>query len=268
MPPLPELQAAMRAVLRGGEMPSVLNDAISADGLSAASRLGIYRNHFRVSLIDALAASFPVVRRLVGEAFFRAIARRFVDTTPPRSPCLSEYGAEFPAFLGECAETRVLPYLGDVARLEWLVMAAENAADQPVLSATALAAMSPGAITGARFTLHPSVGLIASNFPIAQIWAANQECNQECTAAAETIDLSGGGVHLLVHRCGGEVGWLVLPAAEFAFITLLKHGASFVAAIETAGGVADLPALFGALLEGGVFSEIRVGDVDENEELR
>ena len=47
------------------------------NGSDPARRLAVYRNNVVSSLIDALADTFPVVQRLVGTEFFRAMAGVF-----------------------------------------------------------------------------------------------------------------------------------------------------------------------------------------------
>ena len=68
---------------------------IEGRGLSAAQRLQIHRNNCRISLTEALKANYPVINRLVGEAFFEAMAAAFISACPPREPRLSAYGAAF-----------------------------------------------------------------------------------------------------------------------------------------------------------------------------
>jgi len=57
-------------------------------GKEVARRFGVYRNNVFVSLVEALATRFPVCLELVGDDFFRAMARTFVELSPPRSPLL------------------------------------------------------------------------------------------------------------------------------------------------------------------------------------
>ena len=65
----------------------------------AQARFAVYRNNVASSLIKALEARFPVIERLVGDAFFKGVAHAFIRAHPPRSPVLMEYGDAFPAFL-------------------------------------------------------------------------------------------------------------------------------------------------------------------------
>src|SRR5665213_1812162 len=69
---------------------------VDPDGRVCPKRFGVYRNNVITGLIEALQDSFPAVCRLVGEEYFRAMARLYVTARPPRSPVLLQYGADFP----------------------------------------------------------------------------------------------------------------------------------------------------------------------------
>jgi hypothetical protein len=251
MSSLRELQAAIAESIRAGDT-SAAQGLVVSDAIAATARLAIYRNHFLVTLKDVVAATFPVVERLVGRPFFNAAAHRFVQSRPPTSPCLFEYGGAFADFLDGLPEVAGLPYLADVARLEWALAKADNAADVEPLTADGLVSVPPEYLTHLAFTLHPSASLVVSAFPIDRIWRANQDCND-----SETVDLSSGGAHLLIHRSNGEVGWCALSAPEFAFVAALDRGVRLdhaVASASAAGDVFDLAALLAVLLDGAVLS--------------
>ncbi len=163
-----EVQQAFHAALWGDTCPDSIN---SAHPLEAALRFKVYRNNMRHSLTRAVAAQFPVVQTLVGPEFFSAMAQVFIARTPPRSPVLLHYGDTFPAFLTDFAPVKHLPYLADVARLEYARSRACHAADADVLSADALLGTD---LPTLRLTLHPSVILYQSSFPAVQIWQAHQ----------------------------------------------------------------------------------------------
>ena len=88
------------------------------EGAPDSRRFAVYRNNIAVSLIAAIEARYPVARRLVGDAFFRAMARAFVARSKPRSAVILHYGADFPDFIAEFEPARDIAYLADVARLE------------------------------------------------------------------------------------------------------------------------------------------------------
>ena len=72
---------------------------VTWNGSDAAQRFGVYRNNVTVSLIEALADTFPVVQQLVGDAFFRVMAGEFARQSPPTSPVLAWYGDAFADFI-------------------------------------------------------------------------------------------------------------------------------------------------------------------------
>jgi len=76
-----------------GAVPPGLVDA------EASGRFEIYRVNVVSGLVRALATRFPATERLVGGAFFAAMARAFLRAKPPTSPLLMTYGEAFPAFL-------------------------------------------------------------------------------------------------------------------------------------------------------------------------
>lgn len=249
MPRLHDLQACFASAVIGGDA-----DAIAAfvadDAPGAAARVAIYANHFRISLIDALAATFPVVEQLMGEEFFRMAGRRFIGAQPPADPRLFAYGSGFPAFLERLEEARSVVYLADVAKLEWAINVARHAAEWPA-SGRAVSGPAGGATPegGRQLFLHPSCRLVVSPFPVDRIWRAHQG---SCADLAP-LDLSSGAVRLLVHRQGEEVGWIDLPQAEAAFLGSLMARPDVGMAIATARTIDagfDPTLLLAALIEG------------------
>jgi hypothetical protein len=164
-PPADPLEAAFAAALldRGAPVP--------AGVLATPRRFAVYRDNVAAALTAALAARFPLLRRIVGDAFFRALALGHAKAHPPRRACLLDYGDTLPAFLGAFAPAADLPYLPDIARLEIARSQAYHAADAPVVTAGDLEAIGPERLATARIRPHPAARLLASPHPIATIAA-------------------------------------------------------------------------------------------------
>ncbi|MCA3558148.1 MAG: putative DNA-binding domain-containing protein [Rhodobacter sp.] len=160
--------AGFDAALRGGPIPGGL---VARDPAEVDPRFAVYRNNVAVSLGEALASRFPVIRRLVGEAFFAAMARLYAETDRPKSPVLAEWGAGFAGFLEGFPPLAVYPYLGDVARIEFARGRAFHAADRGPIDPAAIVGADPERV---RLVLHPSVTLLALAHPAVSIWARNQ----------------------------------------------------------------------------------------------
>ncbi len=252
MPPPADLQPAFAAALLGAEAP--IPEAIAARYANPPlRRFNVYRNTIVVSLVEAMADAYPAVFRLVGDAFFRATARLFVIEHPPASPVLLGYGAGFADFLQNFPPAAGLPYLADVARLEWAWLAAYHAADAEPLDIAALGGRDDAALDGATFDLHPSLGLVASAHPIVTIFAANRR--DEPVGA---IDLSVAEDALVV-RPEAEVVVRHLPAGGHAFIEALREGRTLGEAAEaglTAASGFDLAANLSGLFTAGAVTAI------------
>jgi hypothetical protein len=204
---------------------------LGRDRRQAASptRFNIYRNNVISGLIGVMRARYPIIERLVGEDFFKASAHRFVTTQPPLSPVLLEYGEDFPDFLDAFEPARDLPYLGDVARLEWLRHAALHASDAEAMNAALLSAVPPESLGDIIFRPHPAARLLCSDYPAVSIWRTNTE-----DAEVRPISLTRGGEAALITRLRFEVVVTPLTVGEFSFFSKILDGAPLGLAVEAA----------------------------------
>ncbi|HEY2863532.1 MAG TPA: DNA-binding domain-containing protein [Casimicrobiaceae bacterium] len=214
MPSLRELQRGMSAATVFGDHAALAALGIVPGTMGAAARIAIYRNNILGNYRKALAATFPVLRQLVGAAFFNAVVDAFVRAHPSTRGDVNCYGGELPRFLSTYGPARGLAYLPDVARLEWWIDQAAIAADVPAFDIAALAALPEEAHAGLRFVLHPSAQLLESRYPILHIWQVNQP---DC-AGAESVDLGEGGDSLLIARGERGVGVERLSPGESALL--------------------------------------------------
>jgi hypothetical protein len=207
----------------------------------AARHLQVYRNNTFANLTDALAAIYPVVRRLVGEGFFEFAADRYIRMHPPRAGNLHEFGESFAMFFGSFEPASSLAYLPDVARLEWAWHEVFHAADHGAPDLARLAAVSESRYGELRFRLHPAARLISSPYPILRIWNVNQDGYH----GDEQVGLDEGGVRLLVIRPALTVEIEALTPGDNALLRAFAGGASLAVAGEAAlaaDGNFDLPA--------------------------
>lgn len=204
----------------------------SWNGSDPRTRFAVYRNNVAVSLIDALADTFPVVQELVGEEFFRAMARVFVQAHPPRSRVMAYYGETFADFVASFAPAAAVPYLADVARLEMARVRAYHAADVAPLDPEALhgALADPQQLMRLRLVLHPGVQVIGSSFAVFSLWAAHQG-----TGCLSNVDPDLAQT-ALVFRNGLEVDTLELSVGAGVFISALQRGESLAEAAAIASG--------------------------------
>lgn len=217
---LPDTQARMMDALLSRGDPAAAAALVRPTALPAARRLAIYRNNHVQNLVAALGAVYPVIRRLVGDAFFRQAAKACIGVHRSRSGDLHDFGGEFPVFLRAYQPAAPLPYLPDVAALEWAVHRAYHEAELPALALARLAEVPPAAQPGLRLVLQPSARFVCSPYPVLQIWQANQPGEDD----ASTISLDGDGVHLLVVQRALEIEFVLLDAVEYGWLAALAEG--------------------------------------------
>lgn len=207
---------------------------VAWNGSDVTRRFAVYRNNVTVSLVDALGETFPVVRQLVGEDFFRAMARTYVRTHPPASPVLALYGEGFGTWLAGFEPVQALPYLPDMARLEYARVAAYHAADAAPLSAEALATRwaDAAALPASRLVLHPSCQLLGSVFAVRELWAAHQ-----IEGDWPAIEIHHPNATLVLRDSADDVLVIGLDGSAARFIGALLEGASFGVAAQCAGDV-------------------------------
>lgn len=236
-----------RAVLdRNAAVPAGL---VPREGTTPSRRFDVYRNNIYASLIDVLAARFQVTAQLVGETFFRAMARDYVQAEPPRSPVLLRYGAGFAGFIAGFPPADPVPYLADVARLEWAWHKAYNAADARGLPLEALQA-NAGDVECATLCLHPSLGVVRSVYPVVTIWQLAMRDGED-----EPARLPADGEDALVARPELTVDVRRLPEGGADFVLALQGGANLQSAAAVATVSApdfDLIANLAGLMSSGV----------------
>jgi Putative DNA-binding domain len=222
---LANLQSAFARALVTDDLASF---APGVRGERDASRrhLAIYRHSVFANWTKALAGTFPVVERLVGEAFFREAARQFAIAEPSRSGDLNSLGGGFPRFLERYPHASGLPYLPDVARLEWACHESQMAADAEGLDFAALARVPADEQGAIRFRLQPAARLVESDYPVLALWEANQEERDG------TPDRLEGGERVLVSRHDSSARLELLGAGDAIFLRGLARSLTLEQALE------------------------------------
>ena len=183
------------------------------------------------------------------------------------SAWLDDYGADFPDFLAAFAPAASLPYLADVARLEWAVSRMLHAADAEPVDLARLPAIDEADHRRIRFTPHPSVGLLQANVPVDELWHAVIEQDDVALAA---LDLAARPVRLLVQRSRDAAGDICVTRVEdgaWRFAEQLFAGVPLGVALESAADD-DAPAWLAEHLTAGRFVAFSLADASEIPQAR
>lgn len=213
-----------------------------------ARAVAIHRNTAFKAATDALADNFPVLRTLSGDEAFAACARAFVVAKPPSEPRLCVYGARFADFVLAYEPFAALPWLTDVAALEWLCVEALFASDALALDGVGIAA---GLDPVRALPLHPAVRFSRLGSPAASIWLAHQtgapvDALERITWSPEVVLVTRPHDSLIVGPIDpGALAFLEACVAGFP----LEQAAAAAAATD-----ADVATVFSRLINAGAFA--------------
>jgi hypothetical protein len=196
-----------------------------APPLAPEERINIYAGGYVGAILQVLREVYPVCLKLVGDRFFEAMGEYFIVRYPSVSPDLHDYGSEFSEFIKTFPPAASLPYLGDVAHLEWLYTQAFHGSDSIEFDLNSLIALDPREWGRIQFHLQPQAFLITSIYPIHRIW----EVNQPDYTGDDYVDLGEGGVNLIVWRKGLEMHIDILSDPEYFFLEKISTGSRFEA---------------------------------------
>lgn len=214
------------------ELQRDFSSSLLAPGRAAERQPGfhVYLGNVYGNWSGALASAYPIARKLVGDPFFDELARAYAAGFPSRSGDLNEYGADFPAFVVEFPGTLDLPYLPDVARMEWLAHRAHFAADTASFDPARLAGIPPEQYGALPLRLTPSSLLLASDWPLGRIW----EIHQRNYTGELSVDFSSTPGQFLVSRPAWEVRVSALAPGDYWFLHAAGRGAVLGDALEAA----------------------------------
>jgi hypothetical protein len=171
MPSLSELQRGLQSHLLGGD-DTIVEAIVDAPPLPTLERLGIYRNAYRVRLIEALDDTYPVLHAVLGDEVFMALGEEFVATHPSVHRSIRWYGSELTEFLKQQPPFAEQPIFAELALLEWTLAEVFDAADAQPLPRAALSAIDPSAWSELQFEFHPSLRRLELQWNTTAVWQA------------------------------------------------------------------------------------------------
>jgi hypothetical protein len=194
---------------------------LSSDGkISASAGIEAYRGNWRAGLRSALADFYPAMRGLLGEECFGQLAAMFVDLNPAKEGDLNCYGQWFSNFVE--TEFSELPYLKEVAELEWLWHRMFYMEDENIISSEEINQALELETHEIYFKLSGSLSLISSSYSLKQVWeyGRSKSKNEESKNSSDkdiSFDLSSDQF-LLIWRQGYKQQSKILSLDERDFI--------------------------------------------------
>lgn len=231
---LREIQERFLAELRkgadgaGGEELPAAGVFLEPPTQSAAERWRIYREGYRIRLVESIKNDYEALARIVGANPYRGLIERYLEAHPPSSHDIGRAGDRLADFLADDPLTAELPFLPDLARFEAALAASLVAADPEPVAPERLAALDPFDLLDLPLALAPGVFVIASEWPLGDLWALRDKADDEVS-----LELYGRPSRLVVHRDGYAVRWREADDAEAKFLAGAARGATLAELLDS-----------------------------------
>lgn len=227
---LSDLQRAVQDhILAGGAAPEALLAAVAPP---ADVRWRIYAEGYRLRLVEALAAQYPVLATRLGPEIFTSLVVDFVEATPSVHRSIRDYGSELEAFFADRTNGVEDRMLGELAAFEWRLAGAFDAPQATATAPADLAGVQPADWATLAFEAVPSVRRLRTLTNAVAVWRALKATSDAPASeaalppslpVAETID----AVEWLIYRRELAVEFRSLAPDEAAAFDLLTGGTTF-----------------------------------------
>lgn len=259
-PSLQEVQRWMKARIRPDVNAAPGSASVSLRpqrGTPGEERVAVYTGGYLARTQEALAEVYEAVRHLIGARAFTALAEGYAARYPSHDYNLSFTGRHLPELLDAWPLTQRLPFLPDLARLEWLVCQAFHAFDHPALSPIQVAALNPEAWPRIRLTFQPSVAILASSWPVLDLWQARTLPRDQIR-----LEVVNRPQRVLVFRQGLSTRCELLDGRQYQLLEGLLAGRTLgevCGALAEQEGELPLSAWFSRWAAGGLLSAVSTG---------
>lgn len=240
MSALGTLQAEFAAWMRGtpasaGALRARVLDSEKAD---RDTLLAVYHDAYALRLIEALTTDFPGLLAMTGPAEFDLMARAYIAAHPSTHPSIRWFGRKLPDFLAHTPPFSATPAASDMARFEWVLGEAFDAADAEPLTFTQLAAAPPEAWESLRLSFVPALRRVTLAHQVPQAFQRREAvASGELEVAAEEA-----AVEWLIWRpaADADAQFRSMTRDEADALDTMRTGTSFpgmcAVLVEHAGG--------------------------------
>ena len=207
---------------------AIAQEVIDGGRISVDHRLHIYRNAYRVRLLENLRDAYEKTWAYLGDETFESSALAFIEEHPPQHRNLRWHGAAFPQWL----ENR-FPQDLDIAELsviDWQLRQAFDGPNATPIQPVELAGLSAEDWASVGFQFVPTLFIAPLRFNSVNIWHALDR--EQAPPVAESLSHP---TWLLIWRKGWQPHFRTIQAAEHAALLQLQGSASFAQACAALG---------------------------------
>jgi hypothetical protein len=187
--------------------------------------INIYRNNFVISLRELLENLFPVTQALVGSEYFTHTSRQFINNCPLKEPHLNHYGSYFVSFIEELKALEHMPFVAQMAHLEWHLDRISHIYYQPNFDFDGLTQINEDQYLNIHFHLAETCYLQTSSMDLIALHKDFSE-PQNTSQQGETKEpnYQQQSYILVLQNHQGESALMPTSQQHFAWLTGLKNG--------------------------------------------
>ena len=132
--------------------------------MAPEERVGVYHDMYLLRMEEALETDYPGLAHFLGSKRWSRLVEGYVDAHPSRSYTLNVLGRDLAEYVSRAPRISHAGFCRDLARLEWAITEAFDAAETPLLTEDALAAVPPEAWESARLVPTAAFRLLALDY--------------------------------------------------------------------------------------------------------
>ena len=221
MNPLARLQDDFQAFMLRSDT-AIESHVIGTHRVPIATRLAIYGDGYASRLIEALEANYPALAKLLGPADFPTLGTAYVRAHDSQFRSVRYYGAQLAEFLASQPEYLRAPVLAELARWEWAMTEAFDAADATPINTGTLTHVAAEQWADLRFEFHPSLRRLGLFWNVPQTWKALTDDSGRPEQMVQATR-----VQWLIWRQDLQTFFRSLQAPEAEALDIARDGATF-----------------------------------------
>jgi len=218
------------ALVNQGDQKQFVQKLVKTSKISPQLAIDIYRNNTHGARLKTLETIYPVCRKILGDEVFHSIASQYIIEDTEGLSDLNHYGEPFVLHLELLLFADRLPeeycYLPDLARLEYKMHAAYYANNDPVFPFT-LFERKVNEDKQVYFIQSASLGLIASEYPVYEIWRKNKD-QKNVKEICPLEDMQ----YLIVYRNEYKSAIAVVEKSEYDLMKAINNNYSLQDIVE------------------------------------
>lgn len=265
-PTLEEIQKKMKGYFQAGGSDQAGNDFLNPQGKTpGAERMSVYAEGYPIRIHEALKEAYEAVQQVLGPKKFRETSDAYAVRHPSKEYNLSMAGRFYPEYLEKSGWLAEYPFLQDLARLEWAVSEAFHSFDFPPQDLSPLAGLALEEWENVTFQFQPSLRLVASAWPVVDIWRARRGTSQPAPA-----DFQGRAQYASICRQDLKVRVEDIHPLEFECLKLLSEGGTLGETCEKLAekSAEELPLMewFGKWSSSGMIARVLTSEARQSQQ--